>query len=44
MSLLNVERLVARHGLLEAVRSINLTVEAGETLAISGATDFVLDA
>ncbi len=37
MNLLSVERLDARHGLLEAVRKVDLVVRAGETLAIVGA-------
>jgi branched-chain amino acid transport system ATP-binding protein len=37
MSLLSVERLDSRHGLLQAVREISLEVEAGETLALVGA-------
>ncbi len=34
---LSVERLDARHGLLQAVREVDLVVRAGETLAIVGA-------
>lgn len=37
MSLLSVERLDARHGLLQAVREVSLDVDAGETLALVGA-------
>jgi branched-chain amino acid transport system ATP-binding protein len=37
VSLLTVENLDVRHGLLRAVRDINLTVEQGETVAIVGA-------
>ena len=37
MSLLEVRRLVARHGLLTAVRDISLTVAQGEVLGIVGA-------
>ncbi|HTZ02878.1 MAG TPA: ABC transporter ATP-binding protein [Xanthobacteraceae bacterium] len=37
MSLLAVEQLDARHGLLQAVRGVSLTVQAGETLALVGA-------
>jgi branched-chain amino acid transport system ATP-binding protein len=37
MSLLAVEGLDARHGLLQAVRSIDLTVDEGEILALVGA-------
>ena len=37
MSLLEVSRLDARHGLLQAVRDVSLDVEAGETLALVGA-------
>jgi branched-chain amino acid transport system ATP-binding protein len=37
MSLLDIEDLSARHGLLEAVRGVGFSVEAGETLAIVGA-------
>jgi len=37
MTLLSVERLDARHGLLQAVRNINLTVNEGEILALVGA-------
>jgi branched-chain amino acid transport system ATP-binding protein len=37
MSLLGVERLDARHGLLQAVRGVTLEVAAGETLALIGA-------
>jgi branched-chain amino acid transport system ATP-binding protein len=37
VSLLNVEELEARHGLLRAVRGVTLAVEEGETLALVGA-------
>jgi branched-chain amino acid transport system ATP-binding protein len=37
MSLLEIERLELRHGLLEAVRGFTLTVAEGETLALVGA-------
>jgi branched-chain amino acid transport system ATP-binding protein len=37
MSLLGVEQLDARHGLLHAVRGVTLAVAAGETLALVGA-------
>jgi branched-chain amino acid transport system ATP-binding protein len=37
MSLLNVESLVARHGLLSAVREVSLTVDDGDVLALVGA-------
>ncbi len=37
MSLLAVEQLDARHGLLQAVRGVTFTVAAGETLALVGA-------
>jgi branched-chain amino acid transport system ATP-binding protein len=37
MSLLSVERLDVRHGLLQAVRDIDLTVHEGEILALVGA-------
>jgi branched-chain amino acid transport system ATP-binding protein len=37
MSILRVEGLDARHGLLQAVRSIDLTVDEGEVLALVGA-------
>ena len=37
MSLLEVEQLDARHGLLKAVRNIDLTVAEGEILALVGA-------
>jgi branched-chain amino acid transport system ATP-binding protein len=37
MSLLEVQDLDARHGLLQAVRQVSLDVEAGETLALVGA-------
>lgn len=37
MSLLKIESLVARHGLLTAVQGISLDVEQGETLALVGA-------
>ena len=37
MSLLEIDRLDARHGLLHAVREVSLAVDAGETLALVGA-------
>jgi branched-chain amino acid transport system ATP-binding protein len=37
MSLLKIERLEARHGLLTAVQGISLEIEQGETLALVGA-------
>ena len=37
MSLLSVEQLDARHGLLHAVRGVTFAVAAGETLALVGA-------
>ena len=37
MSLLEVEQLDARHGLLKAVRNIDLTVAEGKILALVGA-------
>ena len=37
MSLLAVENLVVRHGLLQAVRGVSFSVERGETLALVGA-------
>jgi branched-chain amino acid transport system ATP-binding protein len=37
MSLLELEQVDARHGLLQAVRDVSLAVEAGETLALVGA-------
>jgi branched-chain amino acid transport system ATP-binding protein len=37
VSILMVERLTARHGLLPAVREVSLAVEAGEVLALVGA-------
>jgi branched-chain amino acid transport system ATP-binding protein len=37
MSLLSVERLDVRHGLLQAVRDIDLEISDGETLALVGA-------
>lgn len=37
MSLLNVQKLEARHGLLKAVRGIDLTISAGDRLALVGA-------
>ncbi|RVD61294.1 ABC transporter ATP-binding protein [Mesorhizobium sp. M2D.F.Ca.ET.185.01.1.1] len=37
MSLLSVEDLVVRHGLLQAVRGVSFSVEHGETLALVGA-------
>jgi len=37
MSLLSVEDLVVRHGLLQAVRGVSFSVERGQTLALVGA-------
>jgi branched-chain amino acid transport system ATP-binding protein len=37
MTLLSVERLEARHGLLHAVRGVSFAVEKGETIALVGA-------
>ena len=37
MTLLAVDSLDARHGMLQAVRQVSLTVEAGETVALVGA-------
>jgi branched-chain amino acid transport system ATP-binding protein len=37
MTLLNVERITARHGLLDAVRDVSFSVGKGETLALVGA-------
>jgi branched-chain amino acid transport system ATP-binding protein len=37
VSLLSVERIDARHGLLQAVREVSLEIEEGETLALVGA-------
>ena len=37
MSLLAVERLDARHGLLQAVRGVSFAIDKGETLALVGA-------
>ena len=37
MSLLSVEDLVVRHGLLQAVRGVSFGIERGETLALVGA-------
>ena len=37
MSLLSVEQLDARHGLLQAVRGVTFAVAASETLALVGA-------
>ncbi|MDA8248116.1 MAG: ABC transporter ATP-binding protein [Rhodospirillales bacterium] len=37
MAILSIERLEARHGLLQAVRGVSLAVEEGETLALVGA-------
>ncbi len=37
MSLLSVDRLDVRHGLLQAVREVSLEIDAGETVALVGA-------
>ncbi len=37
MSLLAVESLDARHGLLQAVRGVSFRIERGETVALVGA-------
>ncbi|MER9408311.1 ABC transporter ATP-binding protein [Mesorhizobium caraganae] len=37
MSLLAIENLVVRHGLLQAVRGVSFSIERGETLALVGA-------
>ncbi len=37
MTLLSVERLEARHGLLQAVRGVSFAVDKGETVALVGA-------
>jgi branched-chain amino acid transport system ATP-binding protein len=37
LSLLAIEKLEARHGLLQAVRGVNFNVERGQTLALVGA-------
>ena len=37
MTLLSVERLEARHGLLQAVRGVSFVVDKGETVALVGA-------
>lgn len=37
MSLLAIENLVVRHGLLQAVRGVSFTIERRETLALVGA-------
>lgn len=37
MTLLTIEKLDARHGLLQAVRDVSLAVDEGETLALVGA-------
>ncbi len=37
MTLLVVERLDARHGLLQAVRGVSFAIEKGETIALVGA-------
>ncbi len=37
MSLLEIKKLDVRHGLLQAVRGVDLTVEKGETIALVGA-------
>ena len=37
MSLLEVKDLDARHGLLQAVRGVSLTIEEGEIFALVGA-------
>jgi len=37
MSLLEIRNLDVRHGLLQAVRDLSLSVEKGETIALVGA-------
>ena len=37
MTVLAVEQLFARHGLLQAVRDVTFTVDEGETVALVGA-------
>ncbi len=37
MSLLSVENLIVRHGLLQAVRGVSFAIERGQTLALVGA-------
>lgn len=37
MTLLSIERLEARHGLLQAVRGVSFAIEKGETIALVGA-------